>query len=340
VNWRIDFEAAAAAMIRGGAFKATTIFFLKAMRGSPFLGPAKRVANTFVGIDGWPLAAAKIAALEAKGKSVTAIGLDLTVHNEGPNPALEFALYDDHAFRFSGPLQSARDKAAKYGAPWTGRFIDTGDYFTVRNIGELYRAVAEFEARHWDLDRWSDALHDIDKAAYSELGPPSKIDALKKAQPAHLAATWYLYFRIHHAIQRDIAKGALPKPIKVVVGQHDFGPWFADVYEATASEKAARAGERFAADRRKENERDYDRATNELIDDLKRHRRDIAGWKDGHNEDKRAAYEEYLKARHRLIFSSIDMRLSRPLWRMDDAEFRTLINDIRAARERRKSRAA
>jgi hypothetical protein len=340
MSWHRDFETAAAAMIRGGDFKATTLFFLKAMQGSPFAGPAKRVANTFVGVGGWEAAAADIAKLAAKGTTVTAIGLDLTGHNEGPDPVLEFALYDDHAFRFSGSLQEARDKAATYGAPWLGRFSATGDYFKVRNIGELYRAVAEYEARHWNLDSWSPTLSEIDQASYEELGPPSKIAALKKAQPGWLAATWYLYFRIHHAIRRDIANGALPVAIKVVVGQHDFGPWFADVYEAKASAKAARAGERVAADRRKERERAFDRATAELIDDLKRHRRDVAGWKDGHNEDKRATYAEYLKARHADIFASLNLPEPRPLWQMDDTEFRTLIANVRAAREQKKKRAA
>jgi hypothetical protein len=319
MSWHRDFEMAAAAMIRGGDFKATTLFFLKAMQGSPFAGPAKRVAKTFVGVDGWEAAAADIARLAAKGNTVTAIGLDLTGHNEGPDPLLEFALYDDHAFRFSGSLQEARNKAATYGAPWLGCFSDTGDYFTIRNIRELYTAIQKSPDRHEN---------------------DGKVNEPSKAQTGLLAAIWYLYFRIHHAIIRDIGKGALPVAIKVVVGQHDFGPWFADVYEATASAKAARAGERVAADRLKERARAFDRATDELVDDLKRHRREVAGWKDGHNEDKRATYAEYLKARHADIFASLNLPEPRPLWRMDDAEFRTLIANVRAAREQKKKCAA
>jgi hypothetical protein len=318
MSWEKEFETAAAAMIRGGDFKATTLFFLKAMQGSPFAGPAKRVANTFIGVDGWEAAAADIAKLAAKGKTVTAIGLDLTGHNEGPDPALEFALYDDHAFRFSGSLQEARDKAATYGAPWLGCFSGTGDYFTIRNIRELYAAIQKSPDRYLD---------------YGQIKDPSK------AQRGLLAAIWYLYFRIHHAIIRDISKGALPVAIKVVVGQHDFGPWFADVYAAEGSARAARAGERVAADRQKAHARAYDRQTDEIIADFKRWRADLRGWKVGHNEDKRLTYAEYLKARSLMTLTAIGLPEAPPVWEMDDRAFRMLLDNVKRARETRKKAA-
>ncbi len=314
-GWSGDFEREAATRIRNGDFKKTSLYFLRAMQGTPFAGPAKRVANAYVGIDGWDGAAADFARLAATGRRITAIGLDLTGHNEGPDPILEFALYDDSAFRFSGSLDEVRAKAAEYGAPWLGRFADSGGPFTIRNIRELYGAIQASPDRHVDSHQTKEPT---------------------ATQRGLLAAIWYLYFRVHHAVARDLAHGALPAAMKVVVGQHDFGPWFADVYEGTGSPKAVRAGERIAAARMKASMRSYDDATEKMIADFKRHRSDLAGWKPGHNEDKRQQYADYLKARHAVIYSALDLPQITPVWEMSEPEFKHLLQNVRAARESRK----
>jgi hypothetical protein len=313
------FESRAAAAIRARDFKAATLLFLKAMKGTPFFAPCRRVANEYVGINGWPEAVADLIRLTKKGAAVTALGLDITDHNDGAEPALEVAYYDDKYFRFSGSIEDVRRAASGYGAPWQGSFLDMGEPLIFRGLADVHQAVKSYPHRF--------------KTLRAGEAPP-------RHYAGFLAANWYLYFRIHHAIERDLKKGALDRPLVVVVAEHDFGPYFGDVYVSEASAKAGQAAARVGAARDKKNLAAYDRITAELLDELRRRRRDIRGWPEAHNGDKRQAYIDYVEASEAMRLSILDLPSTTPSWKMNDAEFRRLLATVKAAREARKRKAA
>ncbi len=312
------FEIDAAAMIRSHDFKKATAFFLGAMKGSPFFAPGRKIAGEYIGLTGWEAISGALVRFEAKGARITALGLNVTGHNEGPDPLLEAAFYDDTSFPFSRSLDDVRRACDASPHPWQGRFVDTGDPMTVRGMTALYGLVASYPHR------------------YEQVGP----GAAPKDYAGFFAALWYLYFRIHHAVARDAAKAGLPYAMPIVVGEHDFGPAFTSAYPAVASGKRLGEGQKAESVRAKRALAAYDRHTEDMIATLKRNRAELKTWRERPGDDKRQNYVAYVESSEALTLSILELPKSKPSWQMDESEFRRLVEAVRAARESRKRRAA
>lgn len=312
------FAIDAAAAIRSQDFKRATAFFLRAMKGSPFFAPARKIAGAYIGLTGWEAISGALVRFDAKGVRITALGLNITGHNEGPDPMLEIAFYDDGSFPFSRGLDDLRRACDVDPHPWQGCFIDVGGLMTVRGMNALYGLIASYPHRY----------------------EPARPGAAPKDYDGFSAALWYLYFRIHHAVARDAGKAGLPFAMPVVVGEHDFGPSFTGAYPAIASGKRLGEGEKAERERAKRALAAYDRHTEEMIAELKRNRAELKNWRESPGDDKRANYAAFIEVKEANRLSILELPKLKPSWRMDEAEFRRLIDAVRAAREARKRRAA
>jgi hypothetical protein len=179
--------------------------------GGPFRDACKRIADSYVALDGWDEIWADIQTSNARGARITALGIDLSGYGDGKEPLLECALYSDgaHAFSTSSRIDLLQD-IDHNNSPWRGRF-NAGDdsQLEVRNLAGVYKLVKPAECLYWN-----------------GFGP-----APKDFTPAVLAR-WYIVLRVHHAIHRDLAKRGMPYAMPVIVGDHGFGVHFGSAYMA------------------------------------------------------------------------------------------------------------
>jgi len=302
------FEAEIAASLRNLDFDETGKRLLAALGDchSGYASLCKRIADRYVAVDGWDALWADLHVLKQKGTAVTAIGIDLSGYGDGPEPVLETAVYDDGAFPFSAADRPALLAASDGKRPWTGAFIEAPHRLAVRGLASVHKVIAPLHS----LD------HSHDKAAVR-------------------LAWWYVAFRVHHAIRRDLEKQGLPYSMPVIVGDHGFGIGFHSVYMARPGASRDRQVTEILKRRAKQAARAYEQRTEEIVRDLRERRRSYLTWRIDHNPAQRETYRGFMEAREAMTFKMLEIAVDRPTWRMDNPAFEAVLAEVRAARARR-----
>ncbi len=313
-EWRKSFESEAAALIRAGDFEKTQTFLINTAKASPFSAPLKKAAKRRSPLWGFDLICADLLRIMNDGVQITALGLDLDGYGDGTAPVLTPSYYSDEAFAFSGDIDSVIEEAGKSAPAWNGATA----------------AYAENAMHLENLDAVYAAIQDYDGTVTHPRGD----DPLPAGYHGYLAAIWFIYFRAHHEVSLTLQKEGLPFPAKVIVGQHGFGPEFSHVYAATATAKSAKRGDEVISRQRQKRDRDFDFKTIDLVHEYKKRRRTVRNWKDDHNSEKLDLYKQYVRAAMRVDFQDIGLPLpAQEIWEMDDAAFKALIKEFKAARE-------
>ena len=168
---------------------------------------------------GWEDVAAALGRASAQGRTVTAMGLDLSNFSDADgrdwwdkDPVVEVALYDDTFFPFSSAVRREVQRAAEtHPAPWTGRRLPGGQaVLDVLGLRSLNGAILRGEAgRPWTF------------------GPDGR------SYDDHVAALlggWWLVLRYHQAVARAWAEVGPALGVPALVGQHGVGPWCVSVF--------------------------------------------------------------------------------------------------------------
>jgi hypothetical protein len=308
------FEDEVAALIRAFAFDQAGRLLLNAMSG--FVEKAcRRIANSYVAIDGWDEVWADMANPRRDGGHITAFGIDLSGYGDGPEPVLECAMYGDDAFDFKAATRESLIAAMDGGPawnrrhtpPWTGNFIDSSARLQVRGLSGVVRALAHCP----------------------QSGPGAAGSALAK---------WYIVLRVHHAIARDLKKRGMPRAMPILIGDHGFGPGLQSVYMAQTGASRDKAVAAILQTRARRSAKAFDRQTDEMLSEFRFRRKSVRNWPAGLNPDKRRMFVDLAEMRERLALSALHLPPHAPGWELDDAAFKALLEDIRAARLRHRGR--
>ncbi len=201
------------AMLRNGEPEAALTLVRQGLEaiadnGLPIVDIALATDPDALLLKGWDAVADTIAREEARGKTITALGIDLSCHGDFPPdaaghlaPYIETNYFADLT-EIAFSTASREDILAGYsgsGSEWQGRFEDIDNAIEVEGLSALNGAV-EMAVR----DRGSDTA----------------------AGDAHLLAACTNAILFNLAVSRAIAAGALPRPLAVLVGSNEDFPFF------------------------------------------------------------------------------------------------------------------
>jgi hypothetical protein len=308
---RLQLEVYFAGLIRAGSFDALDAELADQIAANPSRFDAVSRAAGPASIHGWDELYADIAALDAKGEQVTAIGIDLTGHGEGDEPEFEVSFYDDSSFAFSGATHADLLAASEgYSTEWQGCFLDIGNMLEVRGLAPLHRALREYPHR-WNT-------------------PGAE---LPEDYAGFVLAQWMLYLRVHQALAAALAEQGLPRPMPVVVGEHDFGPTCHATYMVDRIADNAAATARILEERDAASAQAYDRNTERMIAETRERRAVVRYWFWWRNRKERKTSIELAEAQEKLLFDGVvSTRGQQPVWRLSDREFETFLDRFREHR--------
>jgi hypothetical protein len=149
-----------------------------------------------------------------------------------------------------------------------------------------------------------------------------------------LIGSGYLVLRVHQSIARDGQKNGLPRPMPIVVGSNNFGPFYVNsVYMIDRVADHQVSTDRILnaeADGRKSA---HDADTQEMVDGLLRRRQAILSWDPRINPDKRANFIAHAEAREIGLLGTLGVKLVQKTWEMSEYDFADLVKDVRRVRE-------
>ncbi len=164
-------------------------------------------------IVGWDALVARIAAIDAAGAPVTALGIDISWPGHSGTepdavgtlePILETNFYTDSAFPFAPRNRTALVEGyGPHGAEWQGRMAEIDTLVSLRGLGEVYGAV-------FPLVEHVSAMPEPDAA---------EADAMR------LSAA-FVAVRVHQAVYHAIVRNGLPRPMAVIVGSNESYPFY------------------------------------------------------------------------------------------------------------------
>lgn len=201
------------AMLREGEPEAALALVRQGLQaiadnGLPIVDIALAADPQALTLKGWDAVAATIAREDARGKPITALGIDFSCHGDVPPdaaghlaPYIETNYFADLT-EIAFSTASREDILAGYsgsGTEWQGRFEEIDNAIEVEGLSPLYGAVT-MAAR----DRDSDTA----------------------AGDAHLLAACTSAILLHLAVRSAIVAGALPRPMAVLVGSNEDFPFF------------------------------------------------------------------------------------------------------------------
>lgn len=319
VEGRRKFDSQMAGLIRSMSFDELEQVLLDGLRAYPssFTAACSNTSADQVTISGWDELFADIAAAENSGKQCSAVGIDLSGHGEGDEPALEVAIYDDGSFPFSTASRSEiLAKSENYGTPWQGCFVEIGESLQLHGLAQLYGAIRSYEHRHW----------------YQGATLPDNFIGFKLAE-------WFLYLRVNQAIYRELDRQGLPRPMPIIVGEHDFGPWYVTVYmaERRAGHEAATA--QILQRRAEAAKADYDSITDQWIAELVETRSILKHWWWWKNPTKRRNAMGLAEGHEKLLLSGMPVPPAKPTWRMSGKEFVEFVEQFLRWRDPKSLRA-
>lgn len=282
--------------------------------------PASAVQMT-----GWQRLWADLVKLEREGLEITAIGINLSNYADcgidawhDREPGLEYSAYNDKTFPFS--TSSRADIQAVnpvYGPPWLGCMSgrEDGGVLEITGLRRLNSALLLHDNDH----PWQPGSTDV----------PVETIALE-------LGWWWQNLLFHRTVVRALDELGLPRPMPVMMGTHDVGPWVESVHLVTRVADHEESSTRILDERDARNLAAYEDYTEEQIAHLREQRNNVRGWALWKNKDKRATYEGFVKASVDLAMVSAGLpTLTKPIWRMRHREFEQFLADYRAARERR-----
>ena len=277
---------------------------------SRFAALSRAALRGAVTISGWEELAADMAALTAKGRQVTALGIDLTGHCEGAEPGFEISFYGDSSFAFStATRENLLAASGDYSTPWQGDFLECEPLLECRGLAALHTAIREYPDR------------------FVQSGP------LPQDFAGFTIALWILYLRIHRTIAETLAARGLPQAIPVIVGEHDFGPTCNGVYMVERLSDDGQAAARILAERAEANRLHYDRYTEQMIAEMREKRALVRSWPWWRARAQRKNAIEMFEAGERLIFADIPSGAATgPVWSLSDASFELLADRLREHR--------
>ncbi|MDE2596145.1 MAG: hypothetical protein KGL44_04620 [Sphingomonadales bacterium] len=162
-------------------------------------------------VHGWDELAYEVARADSHGRTITAIGVDLssagddTPGEDGTcEPCLETSFYSDHAFAFSTATRG--EIVAGYSASsseWAGAFETIDGTIRIEGLGELHAAALRLQAECRMGDNLDGADHD-----------------------AMLVAAALIAVRVHQAMREMVLAYGLPRPMAMLVGSNESYPFF------------------------------------------------------------------------------------------------------------------
>lgn len=303
-----EFDRWFDAIMRSGNFEELDAFLTEELLAHPHPITSLCLARPLstVRVTGWDDLAADMLRDEdrhAAAGPVTAIGADLSAHNEPDDDAwtLEVNFYDDEAFPFGdGDLDAVNAAAADTSTPWQGEFRDIMGSLTIVGLGRIYTAIS------------------ANVPGRIPFGEPAPVDLV-----ADRLGRYFLTLRFHQALVRDARHEGLPRPMVLLAGAHDVDPWFEAAYwcETERSDDGKIASILDARD-------EANRARFQAETDLK-----IAEWRDRRNviirrqlrADKHPAFVELSAAQDALFHSMTGLGDGRPSHELSDHDYEMLL---------------
>ena len=224
-----DFEQQIEALMRAGQADEAAVIVAAALgelacEGQPLAALCLATRDEDITLAGWERLVERIAELDAAGRAISAIGIDLSWPGHvglEPDaagrlePYLETNYYSDTAFAFSTSTRQALLEGYGEGSgDWTGGFEDIDNLIELRGLGQVYGAVAPL------VERLRDTSSD----------DPLEADAMR------LGAV-FVAVQVHQAVRRVIATHGLPRALAVIVGSNESYPFF-DAPVMSADESA------------------------------------------------------------------------------------------------------
>lgn len=272
-----------------------------------------KLSKDDVKVTGWEEVWASIAKLD-EARPITAVGADLSGHVDGDsdergeaNPGIETSYYDESSFPFStvshGQILEEIDE--KHGSSWQGCFTDTDYSLQARGLGGLYSA--------------REALRERTRMRQDDVHPEDET-----------LSTHFIVLHFHRAIARDVRAKGLPRPMPIIVGEHDFGgPYLISAYMAETVADTRDVAELILDQRRAKASLEHKRTIEKWISEMAESRDNVRDWPKRVNPDKRAIYRDFVDSRAQLSLGAWNITTERPVCNLDDAEFALLMNRVR-----------
>ena len=238
-----------------------------------------------VEVSGWDELNADLVRLGRRGHVITAVGLDLSNYNDSAtddwwdkDPCIEFAAYTDSAFPFStASTDEVLGASETYAAPWTGCMLGQEDaYPTISGLRRVNGSLLLHEEQHG-----RSITTDEDRAA--ELG------------------WWWQHLCFRSAVARHLDAQGLALTVPVLAGSHDLGPWLVTVHPVAKVADHEAMTEALLDARARFHLANYERDTQETVDELMFLRENSRAPWPFRNRDKRKTFIRYADARLAMV---------------------------------------
>lgn len=190
--------------------------------GGPLADLCMTTRHEPVRLTDWDALSAAIFKPLRSGALCTAVGIDLSVHSDGDEPAVEVSYYDDGSFPFStSKREDILAKNAAYGVPWQGNFSEIESDVFVTGLAPLFKALKS-------------------PPPPVARGGAGQAQALAPAgYVAYQLMDWIHALRFHKAVKSTLDTEGLARRLPVIVGSHDLGPFLETVHFPAASRESA-----------------------------------------------------------------------------------------------------
>ena len=313
-----QYEAYLHQLLRDGHAAQLEVLLNEGFRRFPsaYSQACVRITEAAIQIEGWDELLADMVRFENQGHNITAVGVDVSGHHDGIEPALETSLYSDQPYPFStSSLEAISEECLNYSSEWRGAFIECSYWLSISGFSPLLELNESHRKQNKD---------------YYSYNPQTSKTPMPADYPGRFLVDWFIYLRVYQALTRELESKGLIRPLPVILGEHDFGPHVGVVIECKKSaDHQARTQEIFDQREALKNKRIIEHTT-KRIEEFRSNRDFVKKLPKVFRNDKQKKAGAYFVAMFQSDMKMSGIAIKKPLDKMSDREFEGLMDTFRA----------
>lgn len=314
----VDLDSFLHDLFRTGQFDLLATKLKQGFKSYPsvFSDACLKLSALDLSFSGWDGLFADWLVADNNGMKITGLGINISGHFEGLEPAFEVCFYSDTPYPFSTvSISEIMQECKSYGAKWLGRFVASSHHLKVSGFSEIM------------------AIRQPKYIEYTEQIPEDPDYKKSNDYICFRLCDWIIYLRAMEALQRDIAKLGLPTKAPIVFSEHDFGPWVGTVFESPKVTGHTAESEEYLRQKNIASELKKNEYIEEEIESFRDRYQSIRSIPQIFASSKRKKLKKSAAALLKSELAVKGIKISKPLDKINEREFEDLISQYRAKKQ-------